>query len=359
MRLVAALSLIFITAAQAAFEYRKDWKVHKICGEDARLKTPYCLELIELENKNPQARPALLIPGLFQNAYIWDLIPEDGISAARYLREKWNVRPFILHVRGIGNSDYPLKSKSNMDDIAMSDIELGVDSLYEMFNEKIFLIGHSQGSITSQMYLAGIDRCLVATCFNPVSALKRQRKVKAAGLLSGNTAMSVDNPDNKLDEIAISALKLKPALKFLDEIDVKTLVRLTGPVGYLNIWEWLYNRHNTEAKARKALYTKSADTTTLGILIQFAQGIRDRAIKTSSKIPYPSMLSWIRLPVFQQVYEDDSLNEPAGTIRDNFLRIGSKNKEYEIVPDRGHEDFYMNKDLHSDLDSVMRFLVNQ
>ncbi|MBC76653.1 MAG: hypothetical protein CME64_11620 [Halobacteriovoraceae bacterium] len=347
--------LLLSVSVHAKFEYHPDWSVHKTCGQDSREKQEYCLELIEFENKNDDAKLVLLVSGFFQNAYIWDLLPNKEVSVARYLVEKWNLRPYVLHVRGIGNSDYV--AGTNMDDIAMDDIEMAVDWLKEKSKDKIYIMGHSQGSITTQAYLAGLSKCIVANCFNPAKAWSRQRKVKAVALLAGNTAMSVDRVDNKLDELAKMALFIRPAFRFFDEIDVKTLTRFTGPVSNLNLWQWLYNRHNTSKEARKALYTKTVDSTTNGILFQFAEGVRDRAIKTRTKLPYPSALPLIRIPVFQQLYADDPLAEAEATLKDNFHRIGSSNKEYEILQDRGHEDFFMNKNLHSDLDNVVEFLL--
>ncbi|MBG59597.1 MAG: hypothetical protein CMJ16_03965 [Peredibacter sp.] len=350
------LTVLFITSsAYAKFEYRPDWNVHKACGKDSKQKKDYCLELIEIGSSNQNAKPILLIPGFFQNAYIWDLLPEKGISAARYLSKRWNLRPFVLHVRGIGNSDYV--SNTNMDDIAMDDIEIAVNFLKKKSSDQVYIMGHSQGSITTQAYLAGLSKCIVADCFNPAEAWSRQKKIKAVALLAGNTAMSVDRDDNKLDELANMALFIRPAFRFFDEIDVKTLTRFTGPVSNLNLWQWLYNRHNTTKEARKALYTKTVDSTTNGILFQFAEGVRDRAIKTRSKLSYPAVLPLIRIPVFQQLYADDPLAESEATLKDNFHRIGSSNKEYEVIQDRGHEDFFMNKGLHSDLDNVLHFLI--
>lgn len=339
----------------AKFEYGEDWKVHKFCGKDSRLKQDYCLEMIELENADINSTPALLIPGFFQNAHIYDLLPKKNISVARYLREKWNIHPFILHVRGIGNSDY-LK-KSDMDDVAIDDINMAVNHLHDMLNKKPLLIGHSQGAITAQAYLAGLSHCILAPCFDPVSAFKRQRKVKRAGLLAGNVSMSFDNPKNWLGKIAGVGVKLKRFLALFDEIDVKQAVRFTGPVAYLGFWEFLYELENVGPAARKALYQKSADSTSSGIVLQFAKGVEAKNIKTKSFISYSSGLKLVRLPVYQQVFSEDPLAEPEATFRDSFSKIESKNKKFEVVKKRGHEDFFMSESLHPDLDSMMRFLT--
>ena len=100
------------------------------------------------------------------------------------------------------------------------------------------------------------------------------------------------------------------------------------------------------------------DTSTKGILFQFARGVIDKDIKTrKSGLSWPRNNKNIRVPLFQQTYGDDKLADPISTERDSYSYIGSRNKQYETIWDRGHEDFFMNRDLHADLDSVFKFLT--
>lgn len=355
MRLCLAL-LIFLSAgfAQAKFIYYKDWTPHKFCDKDSRLNKNYCLELIEIPNDSPHAVPLLLIPGFFQNAYIFDLIPSQGISLARHLKEKWNFTPYILHVRGNGNSDYI--ERSDLDDIAIDDIGMALNYLHKKYRQKITIIGHSQGAITAQTFAAGLSHCLIAPCFNPLTALERQRKIKSIGLLAGNAAMTIHDPKNFLLDLSKVALKAAPALLRFDEIDVKTATRYTWPLGHVGPWKLLFNPHNVGRKARTALWTKTIDTTTSRIIYQFVKGIDGSILRTRSRIPYVSAFSLIRVPIYQQTYADDPMAQPQSTYSDSFEKIGSKSKRFEVVQDRGHEDVLLNGELHSDLDAMAKFL---
>jgi pimeloyl-ACP methyl ester carboxylesterase len=350
--------LIFITTVHAGFgDYkpRDDWKVHKHCTLNHKQKN-YCLEIVEIENKKPDAKKILLMPGLFQNAYIFDLIPEDGISVARYMIDKYNLHPFILHTRGVGNSTYI--ENSSMDEIAGEDIANAVNYLYELNNRKKILIGgHSQGAITTQAYLSGLSFCLGLPCFNPVTAFLRQKKVAKAILLAGNSAMSFED-FSILTPISKAALKSELILRPIDEIDMNTFTKITGLVTRTPFWEMLYNRENVSQKSRDALYKYSVDTSTRGILLQFAQGVLDQDIKTrKTQMSFRDHHKNIRIPIMQQTYGDDKLADPISTKSDSFRYIGSKEKFYETIWDRGHEDFFMQKELHQDLDSVLEFVT--
>jgi len=352
------LNLVIITSSFAGFgDYRPraDWKPHQHCSKSVKGQK-YCLELVEFKNNNPNAQKILLLPGLFQNAFIFDLIPHKGISIARYMIEKWNLHPFVLHTRGVGNSDY--LSNSSMDEIAIDDIRNAVDYLYKLNgNKKVLILGHSQGAITTQAYLSGLDYCLVAPCFNPIASLARQRKIKKAALLAGNSAMSFEGK-SILTPISHAALKAKLLLRPLDEIDMNTLTKITGLVTRVPFWEILYNRENVSQESRDALYKYSVDTSTKGILLQFASGVINKEIKTRiTNLSYPKNNRNIRIPLMQQTYGDDKLADPISTKRDSFYYIGSRKKIYETIHNRGHEDFYMNKNLHHELDSVLKFLT--
>ena len=353
MKIFIFITVFFIANASAYFgDYkpRKDWNIHKVC------KNEKCLEIVEIQNLNPDAKKILLMPGLFQNAYIFDLLPNKGISIARYMIEKWNLHPFILHTRGVGSSDYI--SNSTMDDIAMNDIPRAIDYLYKINgNKKILVGGHSQGAITLQASLAGLSNCLLVPCFNPLLAMQRQRKVSKVALLAGNTAMSFEYK-SILEPISHAALKSEILFKLLDEIDLNTFTKVTTLVTRTPFWEFLYNRDNVSQAARDALYKYSVDTSTKGILFQFARGVINKDIRTNkSNFSWPKNNRHIRVPLFQQTYGDDKLADPISTKRDSFSYIGSREKRYETIWDRGHEDFFMNQDLHADLDSVFEFLI--
>ncbi|GAB4010785.1 MAG: hypothetical protein Fur0010_04100 [Bdellovibrio sp.] len=349
------ITLSLFSSLQASEDFIK----REFCGRDSRLFKSYCLEMVEFKyrSKLPLAGRILLVPGFFQNYHIWHLVPEQGISVARYLMEKYGLQPYVLHVRGIGDSDY-IKD-SNLDDIAIDDIPRALSELNLINGGPVYLMGHSQGAITSLAALSGLSRCAKKNCFKKDVALKRQKLVKKLALLAGNQAMSIDREDNfllplmKLANVGV----LRSTLRLIDEIDVKLVTDLTGPVAFINYWENLYVLENVPDVSRKALWKKSVDTSTAEIVIQFAEGIENRNIKAVGGENYTDGAANIEIPVVQQTYDRDELAEWEPTKRDTFEKIGSKEKEFFVVKNRSHEDFFMNKKLHSDLDQVLSYLL--
>ncbi|PIP95364.1 MAG: hypothetical protein COV37_14445 [Bdellovibrio sp. CG11_big_fil_rev_8_21_14_0_20_39_38] len=352
------LILIAVLFSSSLFATRADFIAREFCQKDSRLKKNYCLEMMEFAYRSPFPKKGtvLLIPGFFQNVNIWHLDPEKGVSVARYLMEKFGLHPFVLHVRGIGHSDYV--KDSNMDDIAIDDIPRAIDELSTLSGGPIYVMGHSQGAITAAASLSGLTRCGKKNCFKPEVAELRQSKVKKLAMLAGNLAMSIDREDNfllPLMKLADSKI-LRSTLRAIDEIDVKLVTSLTGPVAFLNYWENLYLLENAPDDSRRALWKKSVDTSSAEIVIQFAEGIENRNIQCVGGTAYSKGAENLKLPVVQQTYDQDELAEWEATRRDTFEHIGSQNKKFLLVKNRAHEDFFMNKNLHSDLDSVVEFL---
>ena len=97
------LGLLSILVSVAYAEPKKavrpsDWSSHFVPMVDSRPKpsknvgSSDCqLEIIEMAyaSEKPKAGAILLIPGFFQNSFLFDPLPSQGISFARYLmREK-------------------------------------------------------------------------------------------------------------------------------------------------------------------------------------------------------------------------------------------------------------------------------
>lgn len=343
-------------------KYPEHMAAHKVCGKDSRLNKSYCLEIIEFKYRSskPKKAAALLISGFFQNVHIWDLLPKDNISLAKHMMEHYGIHPYVLHVRGIGNSDYV--ENTNLDDIAIDDIPMALDFLSKKELSKIIIMGHSQGSITSLASMSGLTRCgSQNNCFKKEIAIKRQKQVKALGLLAGNAAMTIENKENFLLTLAPLGQnsKIQSILRWLDEINIKLASYLTGPLAMIGYWDNLYNLENVTMKSRKALWTKTVDTTTGNITIQFANAIKQKDILSVGNHSYSQHAKWVKLPVMQQTYEDDQLAEPLPTREDTFTKIGSPNKRFDIAPDCAHEDFFMEKNLHRLVDPVFEFVTAQ
>lgn len=351
--------LLITVVFQSAFA-KDDFIVREFCGRDSRLFKNYCLELVEFkyQSKLPMNGRILLIPGFFQNYHIWHLVPHKGISVAKFLMEKHGLQPYVLHVRGIGKSDYV--KDSNLDDIAIDDIPRAVNELNKLNEGPVYVMGHSQGAITALASLSGLSRCGQKNCFKKDVALKRQQQVKKLALLAGNQAMSIDRKDNfLLPLVKLNVGALRSTLRFIDEIDVKIVTNLTGPVAFINYWNNLYLIENVPEESRKALWKNSVDTTTAEIVIQFAEGVENRNIKAAGGDNYTDGAKNVEIPVVQQTFDSDDLAEWELTKKDTFEKIGSKEKEFLVVNKRAHEDFFMNKDLHSDLDPVINFILQQ
>lgn len=360
-----SILLVFTFSAHAKLitrKYPSHMQAHKTCGKDSRLNKNYCLEVIEFKYKSkiPKKGVALLISGFFQNAYIWDLRPNSNISLAKYMMEKYGIHPYVLHVRGIGNSDYI--ADTNLDDIAIDDIPMGIKFLQNRENQKIILMGHSQGSITSLASMSGITRCGIGiNCFKPEVANERQKFVKSLALLGGNSAMTIERDDNFLRRLLPLGLNraIQKVLLLKDKIDVNVSTKITGPLAYIKLWDNLYVLRNVSYASRKALWTKTVDTTSANIILQFTYALTNGDLTTfGGAESYSKNAINVKIPTILQTYEYDELAEPDPTYRDTFLNIGSSNKVYDLAKDCAHEDFFMERNLHELLDPVFNFVQN-
>lgn len=366
MKLIFTFSLLFLFNLSShskiiTRKYPKHMTRHTTCQKDSRLNKNYCLEVIEFRYKSklPKKGVALLISGFFQNAYIWDLRPQDNISLAKYMMEEYGIHPYVLHVRGIGNSDYI--NDTNLDDIAIDDIPMGIKFVSNKEKQKVIVIGHSQGSITTLASMSGITRCeYKVNCFKKEVADKRQKYVRSLGLLGGNSAMTIEREDNFLRGLLPLGMNraIQKLLLFKDKIDVNISTKITGPLAYIKLWENLYLLKNVSYPSRKALWTKTVDTTSANIILQFAYGLFNGDLKTYGGHSYAKNSINVSIPLIQQTYEQDQLAEPETTYRDTFFYIGSEIKEFNLVDDCAHEDFFMERNLHKQLNPVFEFVLN-
>lgn len=358
------LMQIFTTHAlaqsSATQNQENNWKKHKVCGKDTKFFQKYCLELIEFsyKSKKPLKHSALVLSGFIQNAKIWDLIPNKDISVAKYLMNR-GIKPYVLHVRGIGNSEYiPF---TNLDDIAIDDIPMALNFLTKKEKRRLIVIGHSQGAITAAASLSGLIRCGInKNCFNKAVSLKRQLQVKKFVLLAGNSSMTITKRTNFLTPWVKLANRpiIGGALKLIDKFDIETITKYTKRTADIGYWKNLYVLKNVSKESRRALWQKTVDTTTSGIVFQFVDAINEGDITSKGGDSYTKNLNNIRIPVYQQTYEHDQLAEPDLTYNHSFSFIGSRNKNFEIVKGVAHEDFFMEKKLHSILDPVVEFILD-
>lgn len=356
-----------------------DFSVESACGQDSRNRTSahqkdkdvrnaYCLQLTHMKKTSLIGRvPMMITPGFFQNTFILDLVPKEGISWIRHVEAKFPVKVYVLNPRGTLGSDYP--SNSNLDDIAIDDFTTAVSYLVKLTGGPIIVTGHSQGAIMTQAYLSGLTRCYVSrsskknvNCFNEKVAKDRQKSVLAAGLIAGSVTMSTD--DKGLLGIARAGVVMTGFLKVVDRIAAGTLTDFLAPnVGMKpfalhNFWSFLYNPENVGRSARLRLYSHTLDHSSGDVILQFAKGVSQQNIRSSSGEYYSDALKNIHVPVYQMTMSLDGMAPPTETFETSFLRIGSEKKQFIGIQNRGHEDLFMNSELHSDSDPMLTFLLD-
>ncbi len=346
--------------------YPMDWSPRKFEHISTRnnRETLYELELIEFNFSDSNAPILLMVPGYFQNAYVFDLLPEAHISLARYIADTFLFHIFALHPNGIGNSDYI--KKSDIDDIAIDDIVGAVSVLRNSYKKKIYLLGHSNGAISIQSYLAGLTRSESGNIFDTNVSQERQADIAGAILLAGNVCMTDDAKKSSLKKSALFGLKVKFILRSIGWINARLLTRFISPtkffkrisVAYWNIWKFLYQIKNVSSESREALYTLTLDGTSAATLIQYSKGVVAGCIRTTAGIDYSAGLPNIQTPTVQVTFEFDPLAVPGPTERDSFSRIGTNKKKFFAINNQGHEDFMMVKDFHHVVKEPITYLLD-
>lgn len=363
---VAAYALASVAHAGLSTPRPADWKAHFIPLTDTRpvlsafAPKDCALEIIELEYNSPLPKrgAVMLIPGLFHDAFIWDLLPERGISYARWLMNTQGLQTYLFLPRGEGNSCYPVRSK--LDDIIIDDIPTALKWVSDREGGRVYVWGHSQGAITLQASLAGLTRCGIFNCFKPEVADERARWVRAAGFAAGNVTMSSsEKPNPHLKMSLVEILIGRPLSPAIDVIEADWLTQAISPtdkdtsspidgddsVAYWDIWESVYHIPNISKDARQAWYSKSLDMSTMGILRQYARGISHGGIFASSGEKFADHLKNIRMPSATVTVEFDTLSEAEMTRRDTYERIGSPVKRFYYFEGQGHEDYPLNADI--------------
>jgi len=339
---------------------RADWKSHIIKSKSGLTNKSYDLELIELEGNDDADGIVLLIPGYFQNAYSFDLMPEKNISVMRYLADKMGLKIFVLHPNGIGKSEYV--RKSTIDDIAIDDIDTAVKFLKKL-KKKLFTMGHSNGAIALQAYLGGLDRSGRGNIFDEEVSKLRQKQFEGIAISAGNVCMT-DTRNLKVYSFARNTGRnLKGIINHLGWINGEILTKVLAPtkffgkrsIAYSKVWQFLYNRKNVSKDAMKALYDLTIEGTSARSLVQYIEAINSECIYSGGGDPYYRGLYNIELPIIQLTYEVDSLADPTATKRDNFGRFSSENKKFFMFPNQGHEDFMMSAIEQENLKEVVKF----
>ncbi|MBS1984529.1 MAG: alpha/beta fold hydrolase [Bdellovibrionales bacterium] len=372
VRFVSPLLLACLTFdAHAHTKWPADWISHLTPLTDTRTggkKDDDCnLEIIELSDTSGQhiAGSILLIPGLYQNAMAYDMVPSEGTSYARWLRDTKHLRVFILNHRGLGESCYP--HKSNLDDLAIDDLPTALTFVSKLVGEPIFAMGHSQGSMVLEAALAGLTRCGTKNqnCFNQDVAAQRQKMIRAAAFMAGNPTIRLKNDNDRVHRLVNLDITLKiPPLSFiLDRLPASWLTKYIlpswGPLpsDESNLWTIFYKKENVTKAARKAFYDETLDATTRAILLQFANGARHDGLEAMGGEKWADQASTVRVPSVVAAFGDDVIMNPDFLEADVFDRLGSYRKQFFFYKGLGHEDFMMSSNLHSETSALINWML--
>jgi len=331
---------------------------HQACENDQRLNKKYCLELFEIRALKPSAiGTVLLLPGLFQNANVYDLAPEEDISLARYISEKYNLRVFILNYRMIGNSEYI--SRSGLEDFAMDDIPNAIKYVSKYVNEKIYVIGHSQGAITLNLSLSGIYYKDNHYEFSSKVSKERQKYTKAIGLLAGNNKLHFEDKSNPLHSISKIIYNGRGVLSFFDKVNIQVVSHLFQAFSFVKLWDVLTIDPSISSETKRKLLTRTMEASTSKALTTFTKGVVNKNLQTNEGVDFNLNSKNIFIPVYHQTYSHDPFSPPMETKRDTFNFIGSQNKVFEIVENQSHEDLFLSRELHETIDPLIQFLIQQ
>ncbi len=347
--------------------YPDDWTSRKLQAQSTKQKKEkaYELELIEFDFSQKEGSVLLMVPGYFQNAFVFDLMPEHDVSIARHIAKTFGLHIYVLHPNGIGGSDYI--RKSDLDDIAIDDIHAAIEVLKASHDKPLYVMGHSNGSITLQTYMAGLSREDNGNTFNPLLASQRQENIDGMILFAGNVCMTDDDENSELKKTSKFGTRITFFLKTLGWINACLLTKVVSPtkiwgrlsVAFWKLWKFLYHIENVTKEAKKELYNRTLDGTSAATLIQYSHGVLGGCIQTTAGVNYFEGLKHIHIPTVQVTFGLDPLAVPGPTKRDNFDRIGSHRKQFFAFDNQGHEDFMMVKEYHEFVNEPFEFLINQ
>jgi pimeloyl-ACP methyl ester carboxylesterase len=336
-----------------------DYHSDSICLADRG----YCIEVVHLDYVSPLPKvgAVALIPGFFQNGTDFDLLPEKDISFARYLMREKGLAIYFIHVRGIGNSD--ITSRYTLDDVSMDDIPAAIEFIAKREGEKIFVVGHSQGGNTLKAALSGLDHCVKGACFNPETAKTRQANVRGMMAIAANQSLSTRyHPDSSLPKLGALGWSIRGLTRtLLNYVWAKKLLTLfPGEKIFASskaLWEFLYSVERTPKDVRQAFYDRTLDGSSIGIINQYADAIKNGGIKSSSGELYVDGLKNISVPAAEVSFELDFFSPPQETLEDTVSKLNPATSRFFAFPDQRHEDFMVDPKLHAEFSEAFDWLL--
>ncbi len=366
--LLFAFSVFGSSSWAESYPRPSDWKTHSIALVDSRpgrFQDKAHIEVIELPSAAATTGSILMIPGFFQNAWTFDLLPEAQVSFGRWVSRTFGLKVYLLNVRGVGYSSRG--KKLNIDDFVIDDIPTAIQWVSDREKSPIYVLGHSQGGIVLQASVSGLTRCGARNCFDSLVAEKRQSMIQALAISAGSVSMATREAGNRLPLLGnLGKILSRPINSAMDYISVDHLVNtpILRPFAHAGFFEFLYHRKNTTAKQRRALYERTLEASYAQIVLQFADGVRNQNIRVLGNLPdsngelYRDGLKNIRVPLVQVTYGVDPMAEPVPTFDTSFHYVGSFRKRFYIVDDQGHEDYLMVPERHSKWEAPFKWLMS-
>jgi len=334
-----------------------DWHSRYTCDES------HCLEIVKLDYAStiPVKGVAVLVPGFFQNGADFDLIPEQGISFARYLMKEKGLQIYFVHVRGIGNSD--VVPHSNLDDIAMDDLPAAFKYVSELEHQKVIVIGHSQGGITSKAAISGLDHCGSLDCFNTATAANRQKYIRGILSIGANQSMSTRFHKEILPFMGSMGWFLRSLTsRFADYVPARELLTAfpaEKKIAFLKFWSFLYTPAAVSRDARTAIMENTLDGSSIGIINQYADGIHNGGLRNSSGEAYVDALKNIHVSIAEVAFENDFFSPPEETYDDTVLKLDPRFRAFFSFPNQAHEDFMMLPHLAPEFSDAIDWLTRK
>ena len=248
-----------------------------------------------------------------------------------------------------------------MDDIAAEDIPSAIEYVYKSSKEKIILVGHSQGGITSKAALSGLSHCEEGFCFQEAVAEQRQEMVRGMLSIAANQSMSTRYSRYILPELGSFGWFIHSLTRTLvDYIPASEVIRhFSGSFSFADagFWTFLYSTDHVEQDVRNELYQTTLDGTSSSLVNQYAEAIAHKGIRNSTGEYYVDALKNLHVPTAVVAFELDSMSPPRETYEDTYLRLNAGLRNYFYFPAQRHEDFMLEPRLNGELSGAFDWLM--
>ena len=322
---------------------------------------------------NSGKKPLILFPGLYQNAFAYDL--SDDISLAKFLFDN-DFDVWLVHPRGTANSEGRLLL-TTLDDYACDDIPTIIDYVKRETAQAPIFVGQSQGGVTALISLMGLMKTPTGNVFFSDKA-QAIRSNNLSGLVTIGSYLdySFRKPSTfrtfieegfflKFKKHKIHLMKPERILNFIKlfnympmpiphrlrmfllgsrfmHIFLFPLTFLLRSIASNKIWSFLFNIPNVSQKSRQMMLYKTSDGSFSRIIQQFYQAILQHSMHSfDGTLDYSANYNRITLPISMVGMGLDDLVDANIMKTKMFEEISSKNKYYTKWDSMGHVDHLM------------------